>query len=105
MYFLTSNIIFSLSFYKRFADRLDWCYISEYHKLSESVIEKCVDRMDWERISKFQDLSDAFIDKYRIKIIKKLLVRNRLIIRRKFLDELCWFLRVCHVCCGGCVCG
>ena len=79
-----------MSFYKRFADRLKWNQVSEYHKLSEAAIDKFADRLDWERISKYQDLSDTFIDKHWSKINQSGFFRNPFINRRRFLDELCW---------------
>ena len=87
---LDCNISLSKSFYKRYANRLNWSLVAEFHKLSEAAIEKFVDRLNWDYISEFQDLSDAFIEKHGSKIDNEDLSRNRLIIRRRLLDELCW---------------
>ena len=50
---------------------VEWYYISEYQKLSESFIEKYSDKVNWRNISKYQNLSESFIEKY--------------------TDEICWY--------------
>ena len=44
---------------------VDWDYISEYHKLSETFIEEHKDLVDWDCISKYQKLSESFIEKHK----------------------------------------
>lgn len=49
-------------------DKVDWRYISQCQKLTESFIEKYQNKVDWNWISECQNLTESFIKKYRDKI-------------------------------------
>ena len=47
--------------FKEFQDEIDWCRISRYQDLSESIMKEFQTMVDWYRISEFQHLSNEFI--------------------------------------------
>ena len=49
-------------------ESLDWSWISEKHKLSESFIREFQDKVDWWRISYKQKLSEQFIRDFKNKV-------------------------------------
>jgi ribosomal protein S17E len=58
----------SESFIDKYADKVDWGFISPFARLSESFIEKHQDKVVWSDISAFQFLSEQFIEKHKDKI-------------------------------------
>ena len=56
------------NFIEKYADKVDWKYISVYQKLSETFIEKHTDEVNWGCISECQKLSETFIEKHADKV-------------------------------------
>jgi hypothetical protein len=54
---------FSDNFIREFSDKLDWYYLSRYHKLSENIIREFKDKVVWEQIPMKcgESTSDDFI--------------------------------------------
>ena len=51
-----------------FKSKVNWYYICDFQKLSESFIEKFQDKVYWLEISKYQTLSESFIEKHSDKV-------------------------------------
>ena len=51
-----------------FQDRVDWYYISRFHKLSETFIREFQDKVDWYLISTYQKLSEPFIKEFQDRV-------------------------------------
>ena len=74
-----------------FADKLDWAYISQYQKLSESFIREFKDKVDWEEITLYQNLSEDFIREFKDYVDWNYITTHnnaRSLIRRLDRDEL-----------------
>jgi hypothetical protein len=56
------------NYYKEFAYRVNWIWISRYQNLSEGFIREFANRIDWYDISIFQKLNEGFINKFADKV-------------------------------------
>jgi len=54
---------------KEFQDKVNWCNISHYQKLSEDFIREFKDKVNWYFISYYQKLSEEFIREFKDKVI------------------------------------
>jgi len=67
-YYISECQKLSESFIKKFKDKVNWYYISKYQKLSESFIKEFKDKVNWYCISRYQKLSESFIKKFKDKV-------------------------------------
>ena len=81
---------FSLAFYARNAEFLNFAFVSKYHQLSECVMEYLIEDLEWETVSQYQHLSEDFIIKYHDRIDHQALCKNRFIVARCLVGEMCW---------------
>ena len=73
---------------------VDWFWVSQYQKLSESFIEKHIDKVEWYYISSNQKLSESFIDKYNDKVSWTRISTNQILSEEfieKYTDKVNWF--------------
>ena len=59
-----------------FSDRVDWNWISYYHRLSEMFIRKFADNVDWIWVCCFQKLSEKFIREFSSKVHWDILIKR-----------------------------
>ena len=76
MKYLIINI-FRNHLLKNIKNKLNWKYISEFQKLSETFIEKYKDKLILQEIIKFQKLNKSLIEKYKNEI-KRIKRKNRI---------------------------
>ena len=65
------NLIKNLNLFcsvEEFQDKVNWEWISEYQKLSESFIREFKDKVNWNGISAYQKLSESFIREFQDKV-------------------------------------
>ena len=65
-------------------DKLNWLYISNSQKLSESFILEFEDKVDWSEISIYQQMSEDFIRNHQDKIVWESLYQH---FSKKFKEE------------------
>ena len=85
--------IFSEDFIREFKNKVDWCYISIYQKLSEDFIREFQNKVDWCYISIYQKLSEDFIREFKNKIYWKH-IANHQKLSEEFKEEFKKELRI-----------
>ena len=65
---ISENQKLSESFIEKYKNKVSWEEISARQKLSEPFIEKYKNKVNWNKISFYQELSEPFIEKYKKKV-------------------------------------
>jgi hypothetical protein len=67
----------SLTFIRKYSNRLDWKGICKFSKLPEDFIEEFIKKINWQALCESQDLSEGFISKYSKKVCWFRIIRRR----------------------------